>query len=502
MEQAKIAVPPRTQEAAGGAWLFSWPLLAGLLTYVYLLANGRYMLRDGDTHWHVATGRWILSNGTVPAGDPFSYTMRGSTWTAHEWLSDVLLASVHDWGGWTFVVAVSALAFATAIALLTRALLRWLEPVYAILFAALAVCMTAGHALARPHLLATPLMLLWTIELVRARDEQRSPRLAWVPLMTLWANAHGGFTLGLALAFAFAGEALLVSLSDRARLAQAARSWGLFLVLAGAAALVTPHGTQGIWYTWQVLVQYTYALQSIGEWQSPNFHTFQPLELWLLGGLALVLHQGLRLPPVRLLLLVGLLHLALKHARYVELVGLLAPLVVAAPLGEQWRERRHGKAQAQAADQLFARLAAPAGAAAVLAAAVAMALMPAWLARDRPLEFGDDLAPVKAIAAAKAAGISGNVLNSYESGGYLDYAGIPSFIDGRSDMYGDAFLQQYREALYLGTSDAFEKLIDRYGVQWTLLSVGTPAIALLDHLPGWRRVYADKAVVVHARAKP
>ncbi len=193
------------------------------------------------------------SNGAVPTVDPFSHTMRGAAWTAHEWLSEVILAVAHQIGGWTFVVAVTALAFAATIALLTRALLRWLEPIYALLFAVLAVSMTAGHLLARPHILAMPLMMIWTIELVRASEEKRSPRLWLLPVMTLWANMHGGFTLGLALACAFAVEALLACPREQ-RLATG-KTWGLFLALALGSALVTPHGVQGILFTWQMLVR-------------------------------------------------------------------------------------------------------------------------------------------------------------------------------------------------------------------------------------------------------
>ena len=74
-------------------------------------------------------------------------------------------------------MAVTALAFAATIALLTRRLLRWFEADLRALFAGLAIAMTAGHVLARPHMLAMPLMMIWTIELVRASEERRAPAL-------------------------------------------------------------------------------------------------------------------------------------------------------------------------------------------------------------------------------------------------------------------------------------------------------------------------------------
>src|SRR5262249_12187499 len=114
-----------------------------------------------------------------------------------------------------------------------------LEPVYALLFAALGVFMFAGHALARPHMLALPLLVAWTIELVLARDEQRAPRLRFAALMILWANMHGSFTLGVALAMAFALEAVWDTRSSRAQCLAQLRAWSTFIVLTIAAATVT-----------------------------------------------------------------------------------------------------------------------------------------------------------------------------------------------------------------------------------------------------------------------
>jgi hypothetical protein len=485
---------------AGATWLFSLPLLIGLWVYLYSVFQGKDLLIDGDTYWHIATGQWIMRNGSIPAVDPFSHTMPGAAWTAHEWLAEVILAAAHQAGGWTIVVAVTALAFAVAIALLTRALLGWLEPIYALLFAALAVPMTYGHLLARPHILAMPVMMVWTIQLVRASEAKRSPRMWLLPVMTLWANMHGAFTLGLALACAFALEALIVCPPEQRT--ATAKSWGLFLALAVASALITPHGVQGLLYSWQVMTELDYALSLIGEWRSPDFQRFQPLEVWLLAGLALLMHQGLRLPPVRLILILGLLHLSLKHIRNVELLGLLAPLFLASPFAGQWRAAQQGKQQLEIADRFFSRLAQPAGRGAMLLSLLTVVAAPLWSSQMRPLELPEFAVPERALRAVKEAGIKGPVFNSYVSGGYLIYRGIPVFIDGRADMYGDDFFKKYVEALLLKKPDSLEKLLHKYDIAWTLLEPDNAAVTLLDHLPQWRRLYADKSTVVHVRTSP
>lgn len=500
-QEHQLSVEPLARPSAdSGAWVFSWPLLIGVWVYLYSLHRGKDLLLDGDTYWHIAAGQWVLRNGTVPKVDPFSHTKLGSTWTAHEWLSEVIMAAAHQIGGWDFVVIITSVAFAVAIALLMRALLSWFEPIYALLFAALAVSMTSGHLLARPHMLAIPLMIIWTIELVRASEAKRSPRWWMLPVMTVWANLHGGFTLGIALACAIAVEALLNATPEER--SATAKTWGVFLALALVSALLTPHGVQGILFTWQLMFQLPYALERVGEWHSPNFHTFQPMELWLLGGLALVMHQGLRLPPIRLLLLIGLLHLALKHQRNVELVGLLAPLFLASPFAAQWRLAQQSKQHLESADRVFNLLARPAGRSAVLASLVLLLAASLYSAAARQLVLPETAAPAAAVRAVQQAGVKGRVLNSYGSGGYLIYVGIPVFIDGRADMYGDSLLREYIEALELRTSDGLVKLLAKYQIDWTLLEPDNSAVALLDHLPQWRRLYEDKTAVVHVRVSP
>jgi hypothetical protein len=106
--------------------------------------------------------------------------------------------------------------------------------------------------------------------------------------------------------------------------------------------------------------------------------------------------------------------------------------------------------------------------------------------------------PSAAIAQANIAR-AGPVLNDYGFGGYLIYSGIAPFIDGRAEVYGKDFILRYNRALALQNLPDFLRLIEEYRINVTLLSPATPAVALLDRLPGWQRVYADNIAVVHRR---
>ena len=148
---------------------------------------------------------------------------------------------------------------------------------------------------------------------------------------------------------------------------------------------------------------------------------------------------------------------------------------------------------------MFDRLAAPAGRAAAATAVLSLAVATVIVDRMRPIE---PMGPAQAVRAARAAQLAGPVLNSYSWGGYLTYAGIPPFIDGRADVYGDAHIREYVQVIEPASLEALQKLLDKHRIAWTLLDPHAAAIALLDLSPGWRRVYADDTAVIHARVQP
>lgn len=474
----------------------SWPLLVAFLTLVGVLGAlpPDVLLSDADTYWHVAAGRWIIEHGSVPKSDPFSHSMPGAVWTAHEWLSEVMLAGLHRAAGWPGLIAATALLFAGTLAYVMRFLLARMQPVHALLFTALTAGLLMSHLLARPHVFAWPLMAVWVGSLVNASERQSGPPWWLLALMVLWANLHGGFTLGLALGAALALDAVLACPSGK-RWA-AARRWACFVALSVLAAMVTPSGWQGLAYTAQVM-QLNVALEVITEWRSPDFHRPQPLELWLILILTIACAGRMRLPWLRLLLVLGLVHLALKHQRHMAVLGLLSPMLIATPLARQWSATATPGRDVESLDRVFMALAAPARPGAMVAVALVAALVVGAATQSTRFAPVAVRTPQAAVEAAQRAGAQGPVLNAYDFGGYLIYIGVPVFIDGRADMYGDALLERQVNALMLRDPADLQRLLNEYRIGWTLLPPGTPALALLDRMPGWRRVHADAVAVAH-----
>ncbi|MEJ2376567.1 MAG: hypothetical protein P8Y71_14510, partial [Pseudolabrys sp.] len=119
-----------------------------------------------------------------------------------------------------------------------------------------------------------------------------------------------------------------------------ARRWALFAALAVAAACITPYGPQSILVTARVL-DLGPALALIREWQPIDFSRITGFEVALLFGLGAALYRGLTLPPIRILVLLGLIYMALSHSRNVDMLGLLGPLFIAGPLAPQLGASQH-----------------------------------------------------------------------------------------------------------------------------------------------------------------
>ncbi len=253
-------------------------LAAVALSLFTLAAFAPQVLGDGDTWSHVATGEWIIAHGAAPRADPFSHSMSGAPWTAHEWLSEVLLALAFRVGGWSGVVLMTGVAVALAALIVGLSAARELRGAPLVATVAIGLSLVTANLLARPHVLALPLAAAWTAGLIAARDRGRAPPLALALFMIAWANMHGGFTFGLMLIGPFALEAVTEAPVGARFLA--ARPWATFALVALVAALINPYGVDVLFLPFRLMSVEN--LSRISEWRPQDFSHIGTMELALL----------------------------------------------------------------------------------------------------------------------------------------------------------------------------------------------------------------------------
>jgi hypothetical protein len=259
----------------------------------------------------------------------------------------------------------------------------------------------------------------------------------------------------------------------------------VFGICAFAACCATPYGWGSILASRKIL-ELGDLLHLIYEWMPADFSRFGSFEACVLASIAGALYSGVKLSPPRIVLVLGLLHMAFSHVRNLEIFALLMPLVVLTPVSSQF-----GLQAGRFANSIF-----PVASAATLVAILGVST---WaFAANYKFSPTPIQSPVAAVDALKQRNPR-HVLNDLPFGGYLISRGLPVFIDGRAELYGEQFEMTYYRALQLKDVNLFFDLLKNYDIDAVLLTPATPAASLLDHLDGWQRVYSDEAAVLHVR---
>jgi hypothetical protein len=460
------------------------PVWVGAAVYALFVVAGNRLLIDPDTLWQITVGQWIIDHRAVPTEDVYSFTMRGQPWISTQWLAQVLFAQSHALAGWAGPVVLSAGAIAATFALLARFVGRRLPESATLVAIAAALALTVTHLFARPHVLALPLLVLWAAGLIAAADRREAPSYWLLPVMALWANLHGGFVFGFVLVGGLALDAIWGA-GPRVQKSLLLR-WFVFGLAALAASCITPYGWNALLAS-QKILSLGGALPLITEWRPADFGSLGALEVCLLLGIGLALHHGVRLPVMRIVLLLGLVHMALAQTRAAEILALVAPLLLAAPLA-----RQIGGSESSATVTSPMRSALVAGIVAMLAAGTI-----AWASvhRFQPHMHGS---PVAAVTELKTLNLT-RVLNDYDFGGYLIAHGVAPFIDGRTELYGEKFFVDHNAASGLMKPENLFRLLEQYDIEATLLRTQSAATTLLDHIDGWQKIYSDDIATIHLR---
>jgi hypothetical protein len=459
------------------------PLYVGLGVYALLLIAGNRLLADPDTYWQITIGQWIFDHRAVPFSDTYSFTFAGKPWISTQWLAQLLYGQAYALGGWSGVVVLTALPIALTFGILARFLERRVGEIATLILLSIAFAIALPHLLARPHALALPVMVAWVAALLSASEDRQAPSFWLVALMALWANLHGSFVFGLMLVAPIALDALVNAGTPWRK--DLTLRWVGFGVAALVASCLTPYGWNSLLAA-QNILNLGDALAIIREWAPANFSSFGFFEACILGSLALALATGVTFPPVRILILLGLLHMALTHVRNADVFALITPMVLAAPLAARFKNLRDASQAAALSPRLF------------VLPAIVVAILTATIPTLTSYAPNSWISPSAAVSILKSYNPQ-RVFNDYDLGGYLIWRGVPTYIDGRTELYGQDSMVEHNAASALAKPQKFFELLDAWKIDATILRRQTAGSKLLDRLPEWQQVYADDVAVVHIR---
>ncbi|HXH27705.1 MAG TPA: hypothetical protein VNL37_01600, partial [Candidatus Polarisedimenticolia bacterium] len=165
-----------------------------------------------DTHWHLLAGRVILARHEVPRADDFTYTSTGNAWVDLQWLFEAVLAWFERSGGWPALDLLKVLVLVTGFGCALVAARRRASPL-AVVGVGLTALLAAQERFALRPEAASFLCLSVLLLLLTWRHDHPRGIYAAIPLLTLWANMHALYVVGLAaMLLVAAGDGLEVCL--------------------------------------------------------------------------------------------------------------------------------------------------------------------------------------------------------------------------------------------------------------------------------------------------
>ncbi|MRR06872.1 MAG: hypothetical protein EG828_07995 [Deltaproteobacteria bacterium] len=487
---------------------FFLPSLGDMLflsIFLYLsVSKGSALLGDCDTGYHIRAGEWILSHLAVPRQDMFSYLTPPLPWTAHEWLSEVIMVLIHHVSGLTGLV----ILFTSILALVSLMLFQMLRNeggniLLAIAIVLLATASSQVHWLARPHVFSLLLFLVWYRILEDYRLGAANRLYLLPPVLLLWVNLHGGYVAGFLLLAIYLVGGLPECFSGETGLRETARQRLKKLAAITAICIpvscINPYGWHILLFPFN-LVSNKLIMDSVTEFLSPNFHEPSPFKYLLMLLLTVLALSRQKLRLVELLLLLAFLNMSLFSVRYIPLFAIIAAPIIMRHGDTLLRTARGSLASllARKADSIAATDASSGGMLWPMAAVAAVT----WIAASGTIQYGFDPSkvPAAAVRFIEKANLQGNMFNDDEFGDYVIYAAWPRykvFFDGRSDMYGPARLKEYMQVVNF--EEGWGKTLDKYRTNWIFINTKSKFARFLKERKDWVLIYEDKVAVIFIR---
>jgi len=464
-----------------------------------------------DLWGHVLWGRELLAHGSLPSVNPYSYSAPGFPWLRHEWLSEVLMASMFDKFGPFGLKLLKFLCTAGTICFVVLAESETAAPAFvqaAILLVVALILLPSMQF--RPQLF--DFVALSAIIALLARHNWRGSARLWIaiPIVAVWSNFHAGFFIGLVAMGVYGATTLL---SDILARRGPRRGLGIIAITAAAAAstlctfLIPP--ARDTWYSLISELLNPMTRIQVADWRplmvdlttapggSIQQKYFVLVFLFFAAAVVSVVLTPKRADAPLAAVAAVMLAAAFAAVRNIPIAAIAIAPVLANHLGLLRRPRE------VTAPRTVSARAMPRAARLVIEILIAVVAI-GFARSSGVLSPGIDVTdnPVDAVNFMNSHRLAGNVLTTFEWGQYVIWHGAPGtkvFIDSRYDEgYPAAVIRDYLELA--GNTAGGAHTLAAYPHDFVLVQKDSAAVQLMDSRRDWRLIYSDDTARLYARA--
>lgn len=487
-------------------------------------------LWDYDFWWHIATGRYIVENGSLPDRDLFSYTSaleenknpfpeRENFILKQYWLSQVIFYLLYDYAGPNGIIILrTTLLIATLFLVLLR--FRKYSVSFPISFIFLFLLFYGlGRATGeRPVLFTIFFTALTFIILDDFKSNKGKKIFLLVPLMLLWANMHGGFIIGVIIITVFMfGEGISLILK---RVNYARNEIFVFYIAAAFAVLISflnPTGWDAF-YT-ALTAKYKLIYANTQEYESPfrlyRYKVFpiyyEYLSLVLLT-IVVLLIRNKRISLTYIILLSGTLLMSFSAIRFIVYFMIIASMIIGKETDMLIKSLLLSRLPEKAYNRISFGL--------TTAVLLSLVLYASGTLKFDQFRFGIErsyFVPEAAVDFIEKNRLPGKMFNDYGYGGYIAWRLYPwkkNFIDTRAlnltviteyDWIKNATESAKEVNPSISNTPLWQRLLNHYKINFILMSVLDlygqipPVVFELLESEKWVPVYYDPISIIFIR---
>lgn len=430
---------------------------------ISILLLSIFKISSQDTYLHLKAGEYIAQNLKIPYTDIFSYTAFGKPWVYHEWLFGVIIHLIYSLSSLEFLSILAALLIFTTFSVLYKLVVSLGTNLYLASVIIMGAILGSKFCFSlRPHQVS----YLFIVIFLYILKDKNSKKVWLLPFfLVLWSNIHAGCVYGVILiGLDIVGDVIDEAFKNRSFHVPLWRNRGqhiTIILISLAACLLNPYTYRIFTYPWEIMQLNTSQFTiSVTEWRQTTFLNHPYFFLSLLTLVLLFIFNYRKVKATDILLVLAFGYLGVRVER-----GVGEFLLVTSPiLG------RHGQLFIDSLRKSFP-LVFPTQLRRIISLAFCLSIIHTGIANIEKhgehqwgLGMNKEIVPVQAVRFLEAAGIGGNMYNSYDYGGYIIWLNYPNrfvFIDGRHDVHADYL----RKAAYLG----YEDLAKYYNLNYMIL---------------------------------
>lgn len=500
-------------------------IIAVIVLFLFIYIHMNFELSDPDIWLHIKTGEYIVKHRAIPKIDTFSAVVSGKEWIDHSWLTQVIFYLVFNSGGADNLIMLSAiivtLAFWVLFSTAYKSTGNLLLPVSA-LFITIFASTTRFNI--RPENFS---LLFFSFFLFMLTRRVRSRMLLLLPaIQLLWVNCHGFYVLGPLLVVT---RIIAEKLKNPSLLpwewakvetldALSYKNLKKIFALVCLASFLNPYGYKGalypIWITFHAAgrlgIFYNYIRELMPTWYHPATYEYY----YILAGLSFLAFaiNFKRININYLLLWLFFFAISVRINRNIIFFNFIAFLSVTDSLNNDFNLNKISLARLR---KYFPNeILRPFKCLILLLIIISVSMHGSNMLNSSYYIFEEArtkssfLGITAKECAAKAAdfmlenNLPKNIFNFFNDGSYLIYRLAPKgkvFIDGRTELYGGAFFEDYEKILNVN-KNTIASLFKKYNINTVLISqpfFDMHGLARYFYTSrGWALVYFDADALI------